>query len=97
MNPVTFGATRIAIGNESPAAHQTGLVMDHSNQHSATRRKHLLTAEELASHAGITPDALARGHRHGNGIRVHRTYIFVVSMVTLVLLVGAIAMASAQM
>ena len=58
------------------------------------RRRHLLTDAELASHAGATADDLLHGHRQGNGLRAHRTYIIVVSLVALVLLVVAIATAS---
>lgn len=71
--------------------------MDRIESNPAARRKHLLTDAQLASHAGATADDLARGHRHGNGIRVHRTYIVVVSLAALVLLVVAIAVASAKM
>ncbi len=68
-----------------------------SNEVRPTRRKHLLTDAQLASHAGATADDLALDHRHGNGIRVHRTYIIVVSLVALVLLGVAIAAANAAM
>lgn len=64
------------------------------NQARPVRRKHLLTDEQLASHAGATADDLALGHRHGNGIRVHRTYIIVVSLTALVLLAIAIVVAN---
>ncbi len=61
------------------------------------RRKHLLSEEQLASHLGASVDDLANGHRQGNGVRIHRTYFFVVSITALVLLVIAIAFASARM
>jgi len=61
------------------------------------RGKHLLTKAQLAPHAGASADDLANGHRHGNGLRVHRAYILVVSVVALALLVVAIAVASARM
>ena len=71
--------------------------MDTGQQRSTVRRKHLLTDEQLASHAGATAEDLAQGHRQGNGIRVHRTYIVWVSLAALVLLGIAIAVASAPM
>ncbi|WP_183092449.1 hypothetical protein [Nocardioides stalactiti] len=71
--------------------------MNTNDVHTPARRKHLLTDEELASHAGAGPDEITQGHRQGNGIRVHRTYIIAVSLVTLALVVLAIAMASVTM
>lgn len=71
--------------------------MEHKGEPNRGRRKHLLTGEQLASHAGASAEDLARGHRHGNGVRVHRTYILVVSLAALVLLVVAIAVASTTM
>lgn len=71
--------------------------MKQNDEHPTARRKHLLTDEQLASHAGAGAQDLAQGHRHGNGVRVHRTYIIVVSLVALVLLVVAIAVASSSM
>ncbi|WP_344778988.1 hypothetical protein [Nocardioides panacisoli] len=62
-----------------------------------TRRRHLLTDVQLASHAGATAEDLTHGHRDGNGLRAHRTYIIVVSLVALVLLGVAIAAASGSM
>lgn len=64
---------------------------------SVPSRKHLLSDDQVAAHAGATADDLVRGIRHGNGLRVHRLYIVVVSLTTLVLLVAAIAVASARM
>ena len=61
------------------------------------RRKHLLSAQQLAAHADAKAEDLVRSHGQGNGIRVHGTYFVVVSIAALVLLVVAIAMASAQM
>ena len=61
------------------------------------RGKHLLTSEELASHAGAGADDLVQGHRGGNGFRVHTIYIVIVSVAALGLLVGAIAIASSMM
>ncbi len=61
------------------------------------RPKHLLTAEQLGSHAGATADDLIQGHREGNGLRVHAIYIVIVSVAALALLVGGIAMASSMM
>ena len=61
------------------------------------RPKHLLSEEQLAARAGATVDDLALGHRPGNGVRIHRTYFIVVSITALVLLVIAIAVASATM
>lgn len=60
-------------------------------------RKHLLSAQQLAAHADARAEDLVRSHGQGNGVRLHGTYFVVVSIVALVLLVGAIAMASAQM
>lgn len=61
------------------------------------RPKHLLSDEQLASHAGATAEDLTQGHRQGNGFRVHGIYIVVVSVVALVLLIAAIALASTMM
>ncbi len=61
------------------------------------RPKHLLSDEQLASHAGATAEDLAQGHRQGNGFRVHGIYIVVVSIVALILLIAAIALASTMM
>jgi hypothetical protein len=62
-----------------------------------SRGKHLLTNEELASHASAGADDLVQGHRGGNGFRVHTIYIVIVSVTALVLLVGAIAIANSTM
>lgn len=62
-----------------------------------TARKHLLTDEQLSEHAGASPDDLAGRHRQGNGLRIHRTYILVVSLAALVMLGIAIAVASTSM
>jgi hypothetical protein len=70
--------------------------MEQGARHRA-ERKHLLTDEQLASHAGASAEDLAQGHRQGNAIRIHRTYIVIVSLAALVLLVVAIAVASATM
>lgn len=71
--------------------------MQTHDQRPVARRRHLLTDEQLAVHASATSADLASVHRHGNGIRVHRTYILVVSLAALVLLGFAIVMASATM
>ncbi len=71
--------------------------MERNGQDPTARRKHLLTDEQLASHAGASAADLTEGHRQGNGIRVHRTYILVVSLVALVLLGVTIALASNTM
>ncbi|MDN5743737.1 MAG: hypothetical protein L0H31_01285 [Nocardioidaceae bacterium] len=71
--------------------------MQDRNGQPAPRRKHLLTAEELASHAGAGPQDLVQGRRHGNGLRVHRTYIMIVSVLALVAVGVASAMASVRM
>lgn len=71
--------------------------MNQNDGLSTMRRKHLLTDEQLASRAGASAEDLTQGHRQGNGIRIHRTYILVVSLVALALLVVAIAMASTMM
>lgn len=71
--------------------------MERNSQDPAARRKHLLSDEQLASHAGAGAADLNEGHRQGNGIRVHRTYILVVSVVALVLLGVTIALASTRM
>jgi hypothetical protein len=70
--------------------------MEQDARHRADR-KHLLTDEQLASHAGVSADDLSRIHRQGNGIRIHRTYIVIVSLAALVLLGVAIAVASTTM
>lgn len=61
------------------------------------RGRHLLTTEELASHAGASAEGLVHGHREGNGFRVHTIYIVIVSVVALLLIVGGIAIASSTM
>ncbi len=61
------------------------------------RAKHLLSDEQLASHAGATAEDLTQGHRQGNGFRVHGIYIVVVSIVALIVLIAAIALASTMM
>jgi hypothetical protein len=71
--------------------------MSDDGERPSTKPKHLLTSEQLAAHAGATPDDVTQGHRRGNGARVHRTYILVVSVVALLLLIGAVAIASATM
>ena len=68
-----------------------------SSTNPAVRRKHLLSDEQLASHAGATAEDLVKGHRQGNGFRVHGLYIVVVSIAALVMLVAAIAVASSMM
>ncbi len=71
--------------------------MEQNDERASVGRKHLLTAEQLASHAGASAEDLAQGHRQGNGIRIHRTYIIFVSLTALVMLGVAIAVASATM
>ena len=68
---------------------------DHVNPQA--RRKHLHSDQQLAAHADAKAEDLVRSHGQGNGVRLHGTYFVIVSIVALVLLVGAIAMASAQM
>ena len=64
----------------------------------APRRKHLMTDEQLAAIAHPSAEDRAQAHRdNGNGIRVHRVYIVVVSLAALVMLGVAIALASAKM
>ncbi|MDP3889614.1 hypothetical protein [Nocardioides sp.] len=60
------------------------------------KRKHLLSDQQRAAHAGATVADLAHGHRHGNGLRVHRNYIVIVSVMTLLLLVVAISLAGTR-
>ncbi len=71
--------------------------MDQNEKNPDVRRKHLLTDAQLAAHAGVTAQDLGQRRRQGNGVRVHRTYIVVVSLVALALIVVAIAVASATM
>ena len=68
-----------------------------AHRRATPRRKHLLTDEELAPHADASADDLIQGHRQGNGMRIHRTYIVVISLAALVLLGIAIAVASVTM
>lgn len=60
-------------------------------------RKHLLTGAQLASQAGVSAEDLSHVHQHGNGLRIHRTYILIVSLAALVMLGVAIAVASTTM
>ena len=71
--------------------------MEQHEQPAPARRRHLLTDEQLSSRSGASADDLADGHREGNGIRIHRTYIIVVSLVALMLFGVAVALASATM
>lgn len=61
------------------------------------RPKHLLSNDDLATHAGATAEDLIHGHRQGNGLRVHAIYIVIVSAAALALLVGGIALATSAM
>ncbi len=62
------------------------------------RGKHLLAREQVTRSAGTSGDAdLTRSHGQGNGVQVHFIYFAVVSLVALVLVIAAIALATAMM
>ena len=62
----------------------------------SAKRKHLLSQEAIAAHAGTNAENLTRGHHQGIGLRVHGVYFLAVSFVALVLLIVFIAVASAM-
>lgn len=58
-------------------------------------RKHLLSAQAMARSAAIPADVDLTRHRgQGNGVRVHALYFAVVSLVTLVVAIAAVALAT---
>ncbi|NYJ02249.1 hypothetical protein HNR19_002947 [Nocardioides thalensis] len=71
--------------------------MEPNSERATTRRNHLLTAAQLASHRPATGTHLVQMHGQGNGVRVHQTYIAAISLVALVLMGVAIAIASSTM
>ncbi len=60
--------------------------MTDTNQPPRARGKQLLSDQELATTSGVDGDELTQGHRHGNGLRVHRNYILVVSILSFLVL-----------
>ena len=62
-----------------------------------SRRRHLHTPEELAAHPASDKQDLTRQRAQGNGLRVHSLYFVIVSLIALVFLVAAIAIATADM
>lgn len=61
-------------------------------------RRHLLTPQALAKAAATRADVdLTRHHGQGNGLRVHALYFAVVSLVGLVLVIVAAALAASMM
>lgn len=71
--------------------------MDQQLSHlSLPRRRHLLSPEMVSAHRRPDID-LTRGHRQGNGVRVHGLYFAAVSVVALVMIIAAIALASTRM
>jgi hypothetical protein len=58
-------------------------------------RKHLLSAQTIARSAAASSRVdLTRHHGQGNGLRVHLVYFAAVSLVALMALIAAIAVAS---
>ncbi len=58
-------------------------------------RKHLLPAQTIARSAAASSRVdLTRHHGQGNGLRVHLVYFAAVSLVALMALIAAIAVAS---
>ena len=71
--------------------------MEQIDKRSAARRRHLLTAEQLAPRPGSGASGATVSRGHGNGIRVHQAYIIAVSLAALILLVIAIVVAGTSM
>jgi hypothetical protein len=67
-----------------------------TNGRPSAKRKHLLSQEAMAAHAGTNADNVTPGHRQGIGLRVHGVYFLAVSVVALVVLIVLIAVASAR-
>ncbi len=58
-------------------------------------RRHLLSPESFTKQAGTTGDAdLTRSHGQSNGLRIHGIYFALVSLVALLLVIVAIAVAN---
>ena len=58
-------------------------------------RRHLLSPESFSEQAGTNGDAdLTRSHGQSNGLRIHGIYFAVVSLVALLLVILAIAIAT---
>ena len=57
-------------------------------------RRHLLSPEIIARAMAVGGVDLARGHKQGNGVRVHGLYFALVSLVALLLIVASIVLAS---
>ena len=61
-------------------------------------RRHLRSPESLTRAADTRGDTdLTRGRGQGNGVRMHGIYFAVVSLVALVLVIAAIALATTMM
>lgn len=61
-------------------------------------RRHLLSPQAIARSAGLQGDVdLTRSRGHGNGVRTHAVYFAVVSLVALVLVIAAVALATPMM
>lgn len=60
--------------------------------------KHLLSPEAVTRSNDTSGDAdLTRSHGQGNGVRIHGLYFAAVSLVALVLVIAAIALATTMM
>ena len=71
--------------------------MDETGTNARKAPKHLLTREVVTRSAGGTADRdLTRHHGQSNGLRVHGLYFAVVSVVALVLVIGAIVLAGSM-
>ena len=61
------------------------------------QRRHLLPAEAISRFADAEGDVdLTRSHGQGNGVRIHGIYFAAVSVVALVLVIVAIALATSM-
>lgn len=69
-----------------------------TNGQAEPRAKHLRSPESVMRSTDSSGTAdLTRHHGQGNGLRVHGIYFGVVSLVALVLVIGAIVLASRMM
>ncbi len=57
----------------------------------------MLSADQSTPVSGVRAEDLSAGRNKGNGVRVHGTYIVIVSVVALILMVVGIAITSAMM
>ncbi len=57
----------------------------------------MLSADQSTPVSGARAEDLAAGRNHGNGIRIHGTYIVFVSIAALILMLIGIAITSAMM